>query len=54
MTCEVCEGSGAIWLGACELDACPRCCALAEAAWQSRAKPARKAALRLVPKEKAA
>ena len=54
MTCTVCNGEGAIWLGACELDACPRCCALAEAAWQARTPTPRKAALRLVKMEKAA
>lgn len=54
MACTVCNDTGAIWLGACEVDACPRCCALAEVAWQSRATAPRKPRLRLVEKEKAA
>ncbi len=49
-SCLVCEGLGAIWTGATDLDACPRCTALAEAAWLSRS-PAvipRRPALRVV------
>jgi hypothetical protein len=48
MTCTVCNGEGAIWLGACEVDACPKCAALAEAAWVQPVP--RRAGLRLVRK----